>query len=452
MNAFSDVYYKTDGIVLKKTIMFRGSAMSPPNINQHIIISGHSDCEIIDELVKYYNPNIWCTVNNRSYDIRVYSLPLGITNNTNESFLHGVYGDLDIMIEIMNEPKNKINLLYMNFNVKTHPERSTVYKMFKNNDWVTEGVIENTIEGRRKFLRDIRNHKFVLCPRGNGIDTHRLWETLYMGSIPIVKKDIAYSQFTDLPICFIDSWEQITPNFLNDEYIRISSASWNMDKLKIGYWIDKMNKLKLLHRMNTGQIKLNQGIGKYIIKYANDLRFNKYFEIGTWNGGGSTLCVIAGLLRRSDTVYFKSIETNIEMYKSARTLLHDFKDANIELIHGRIFKDDEIPQFETIKRVHNNINRTWHEEDVINCKSAAYYDVNTYMPDVVILDGGEYMTYFEYLKVKNSVKVLILDDTSVSKCKKIVEELINDKSWKLIDCNPHERNGWHVFERLTDNV
>jgi len=27
---------------------------------------------------------------------------------------------------------------------------------------------------------------FVACPRGNGMDTHRFWETLYRGSIPVV--------------------------------------------------------------------------------------------------------------------------------------------------------------------------------------------------------------------------------------------------------------------------
>lgn len=33
---------------------------------------------------------------------------------------------------------------------------------------------------------------FVACPRGNGLDTHRFWETLYRGSVPVVK-DSAHS-------------------------------------------------------------------------------------------------------------------------------------------------------------------------------------------------------------------------------------------------------------------
>ena len=145
------------------------------------------------------------------------------------------------MIEVMNETKNDKNLVYMNFNVNTHPERHEVLKMFQNKHWVTQGIIENTIQGRTRFLREIRNHTFVLCPRGNGIDTHRLWETLYMGSIPIVKRDVVNHEFQDLPICFISEWNEVNIQFLEKEKVRIHSTQWSLDKLKVSYWINKMS-------------------------------------------------------------------------------------------------------------------------------------------------------------------------------------------------------------------
>lgn len=86
---------------------------------------------------------------------------------------------------------------------------------------------------------EIRNSKFVFCPRGNGIDTHRLWETLYMGSIPIVRfEPQTHHLFTDLPILFIDDWSVITEEFLQEKYREITSKTWNMEKLKVGYWFD----------------------------------------------------------------------------------------------------------------------------------------------------------------------------------------------------------------------
>ena len=35
------------------------------------------------------------------------------------------------------------------------------------------------------FLRAMAGHAFVLAPHGHGLDTHRLWEALYMGCVPI---------------------------------------------------------------------------------------------------------------------------------------------------------------------------------------------------------------------------------------------------------------------------
>ena len=129
----------------------------------------------------------------------------------------------------------------MNMSISTYPmERQLVWDLFKDKKWVTIGLIENSIEGRTRFLREIKSHSFVLCPRGNGMDTHRLWETLYMGSIPIVKKDVWNEEFRDLPISFINDWSDVTIELLEYEQNRIKNTNYNLDKLTISYWIDKI--------------------------------------------------------------------------------------------------------------------------------------------------------------------------------------------------------------------
>ena len=236
--AFPMGYFKTDVIFSNTPMLWRDRIIHPPAQQLPILISGHSDYGITDEIVDYYQPKIWFCVNKQTNKSNVFALPLGITNNTNESELHPIYGNLDIMINVMHETSVYKNWIYMNFNIDTFPtERKYVYDLFKDRDYVTIGETVNTLNGRIEFLREIKAHVFVLCPRGNGIDTHRLWETLYMGSIPILRRDIAYMDFIDLPICFIDDWNEINPSFLQKEKERIVSQTWNMDKLKIGYWI-----------------------------------------------------------------------------------------------------------------------------------------------------------------------------------------------------------------------
>ena len=54
----------------------------------------------------------------------------------------------------------------------------------------------------------------------------------------------AHNLFTDLPILFIDDWSVIDEEFLKNKYDEIVNKNWNMDKLKISYWMDfiKTNK------------------------------------------------------------------------------------------------------------------------------------------------------------------------------------------------------------------
>ncbi len=224
-------YIKTDYFHIGQ-FYWRGH-VHPKKIDD-ICFIGHSDYPIDDNIANKFK-KIFC-INKDTDSVNVFGLPLGITNYCDDSDLHKIYGNRDIMIDIMNQKIDKKILLYMNFNVNTFYKRKYIFDMFNNIEWVCVGNINNTIDGRKKFLQEIKSSKFVICPRGNGIDTHRLWETLYMGSIPIVKYHRAYELFIDLPILFINDWSEINEEFLNKKYIEIINKDWNMDKLKISYW------------------------------------------------------------------------------------------------------------------------------------------------------------------------------------------------------------------------
>jgi hypothetical protein len=241
LQAFPNNYSKTDVFYHYPPIGWRGKQVYPPSSRQTLIVSGHSDYPITDQIASRYPNSKWFSVNTQSS--RVTGIPLGITNDTNESFLHRIYGNIPMMLEVAQTPREIKNLVYLNFKVETYPhERQLIQNMFQSKSWVTCGTPVDTFEGRKEFLKEIRNHEFVLCPRGNGVDTHRLWETLYMGSIPIVKNDIAHSEWQDLPILFINDWNEITEERLLAEKKRIESTSWNFEKLRVGYWIDRIRR------------------------------------------------------------------------------------------------------------------------------------------------------------------------------------------------------------------
>ena len=179
---------------------------------------------------KIYTVN--CEVNND----RIIPIPLGITDTSWCSLI----GDLDIIEEFNKSERCYKNLAYINFNTDRKDEglndRLLIKKIFSQEDWVTDGKFQRDKDGHRRFIDNIYNHKFVFCPRGNGVDTHRLWMSLYLGTIPIVKDHIVHSKFKHLPILFINDWSEINKEFLENKFEEIHSNQYDMNILKISYW------------------------------------------------------------------------------------------------------------------------------------------------------------------------------------------------------------------------
>jgi hypothetical protein len=120
---------------------------------------------------------------------------------------------------------------------------------------------------------------------------------------------------------------------------------------------------------------------------------------------------------------------------------------SIQIIHGRMLEDHECPTYEAVQRVHSGINTDWHSEDVRNFWSCSYVAPND--PEVVLLDGAEYLTYFEFEKLRHmtSIQVFMLDDTGSAKNPHAYKVLSESPEWKLV-ASGSDRNGWAVFEKL----
>lgn len=196
-----------------------------------VVISHNSDDNTpeiqIPDCVK-----IWYSQNVNFQHPKLQSLPIGLEN----SMWYKHIGKVDQIENKLKESKNHINLLYVNHNINTNKkERLEPYQIFSSKKWSTVVIGQNG-QNFDHFIHNIYNHKFVLCPNGNGIDTHRLWETLYLKSIPIVKKGINTNFYQDLPICFVNNWKEINEEFLNNEWNRINNTQWDLKKLDFNYW------------------------------------------------------------------------------------------------------------------------------------------------------------------------------------------------------------------------
>lgn len=170
-------------------------------------------------------------------------LPLGITNSTNESDYHRLFGNNDLIMRAnqVDFLTQSNGLVYGSFSIGTNlRERMPLAKLLSRGKHVFE-VPEFSVEGRVRYLENLRKYAFTACPVGNGIDTHRLWEVLYMGGIPIIKKNhILEALLENLPFVLVEEWDEINDDdFLQDSWKELSTRSdYNFEKLKLNFWIN----------------------------------------------------------------------------------------------------------------------------------------------------------------------------------------------------------------------
>lgn len=197
--------------------------------------------------------------------------------------------------------------------------------------------------------------------------------------------------------------------------------------------------------MTQGQITENTERCEIIKNVINTYKPNIILEIGTWKGLGSTKCIIDSI---TDNVSFLSLETNKSFYDIATENLKGYENK-VKLIYGRIVEKDEILNF--VRTI--NLNRweeQWLREDLENVDKCE--NILNEIPekiDLLLLDGGEFSTYSEWLKLKDRSTIITLDDTTVTKCKKINDELKSSENYTLI-FETLEGHGFSVFKKIND--
>ena len=169
----SVVFCKFDYLeYLIKYLEFRGCK------TPFILLTGQSDYPITDGVFDYFNsqfPISWWGCNNECS--RANGVPLGIADDF-----------CDLTVKSGFEQTSGNRLLYVNHRVETFPTvRKPLYNIFEGKEWAT--VRPALQKGETAiYKQELLDHKFMLCPRGNGIDTHRMWEAIYCGVIPVVQR------------------------------------------------------------------------------------------------------------------------------------------------------------------------------------------------------------------------------------------------------------------------
>jgi hypothetical protein len=100
---------------------------------------------------------------------------------------------------------------------------------------------ETTWVYRNVCWSNMAKYAFVLSPQGNGLDCHRTWEVLCLGSIAIVKTSGLDSLFDDLPVWIVEDWSEVTQENMIKKIEEFKVKSFKYEKLTLAYWRNILN-------------------------------------------------------------------------------------------------------------------------------------------------------------------------------------------------------------------
>lgn len=181
-------------------------------MDDKILITHNSD----EPINKEYNCKLHLA-QNCFLDNKIIGIPIGIENN--QWFNH------ELIKKVINMKIEKTNLIYFNFSLSTHSSRIDCYNKLK------DILKQNSKKNKEEYFKDLTSHRFAICPRGNGLDTHRLWECYYLDVIPIIIKS-DFINIPNLPMIILNDWSELNISKLNN----ISFNNLKNSKITISYY------------------------------------------------------------------------------------------------------------------------------------------------------------------------------------------------------------------------
>jgi len=151
--------------------------------NEFIIVTHNSDIHIDNKFLNYLNDDLlfkWYSQNVDLVHPKLISIPIGIAN---EIWLHG--------------DSSKVN---------------------------------HYIDSKSFFM---------ISPRGNGVDCHRNWESIYLKTIPIITESINFTHFyKDFPFLIIKDWSELDVSVLTEENYHKIWNNFDINKLNVDSFLN----------------------------------------------------------------------------------------------------------------------------------------------------------------------------------------------------------------------
>jgi hypothetical protein len=218
------------------------NSIHPKIKTSYILISHNSDENITEKYIQYIDNKIihWFAQNCMITNPKISPIPIGLDN-----LYFSYFGDTHFFKKTIKTKRDisKKNAILFGFSVNTNPkERGEALEALQKTK--TAFTKKGFVPFHVYTTQELAQYKFVASPPGNGIDSPRQWQAMYLNTIPILKENENTNYFIEcnLPILKVRDWNELknyTEEDLEKKYATIIENS-DSEALWMDYWINKI--------------------------------------------------------------------------------------------------------------------------------------------------------------------------------------------------------------------
>lgn len=205
-----------------------------------VLLLGNSDLNQgrnLTHLMSQLNPKVAVFAQNLMEDVnRAEVLPIGLENAWRANF-----GRVSGFKAQRRRDSQKTFRVMWGFSERTNPPvRSTV----------AGHLTQIAVADRQPYLsaadhrKALATYAFVASPPGNGLDTHRTWEAMYLRCVPIVLRSEMTERYAKLglPVWVVDSYAELSAQ--NEQTLKVLYQqflpSFEAEPLWMPYWLERI--------------------------------------------------------------------------------------------------------------------------------------------------------------------------------------------------------------------
>jgi hypothetical protein len=112
------------------------------------------------------------------------------------------------------------------------PNRTSILKTL-----ASKGIWNKPYADNNYYYSQLPKFKFVISPEGNGIDTHRTYEALVAGCIPIVEEcSKMREKYCNMPILWTTDYSEINNSYITIKYNDMIDQTYDFSPLFLDFY------------------------------------------------------------------------------------------------------------------------------------------------------------------------------------------------------------------------